>query len=211
MGPDTNALVPAVSHLELMLRLLDASAASLAPERLAMRDFPDDEMHREIILPLLPAMLTDKAIQGYWNERAATGFIARLKTSLAADGARPQWIAADLEIHVAASYMAGPDARALADTLLSEESLREMTAAVLNTILEKVWPELTGPSAEPPSIPVLALVEELVPADNENSAIHFWVPSGRRGRRSIIRIPDAGTFSVRKMLSRSWFAQKNHP
>lgn len=211
MGPDTNATVPAVSHLDMMLRLLDATAASLAPERVAKLDLPDDELHREIILPLLPAMLTDKAIQGYWNERAATGFIARLKTSMAGIGARPKWIAADLEIHVAASYMAGPDARALADTLLSEESLRAMTAAVLNTVLDKVWAELSKSGVEPSPAPALESVELLVPADDESSAIHFWAPSGRRGRRSTIRIPDVGTFSVRKMLSRRWFAQRNHP
>jgi hypothetical protein len=54
----------------------------------------------------------------------------------------PRWTADDFEIHVTASYSAAPDARALADTLLSEESLRGLTADLMNQVLAAVWSEL---------------------------------------------------------------------
>src|SRR5687768_2322670 len=84
-------------------------------------------------------MLCDKAIRDHWHEQRATGFLARLNHHLTADAPRPHWIADDFEIHVTASYSAGPDARALADTLLSEELLREMAAALMNQVLDRVW------------------------------------------------------------------------
>lgn len=181
-----------------MARLLDASAALLAPESVAALGLPDDDLHREILLPLLPAMLADKAIRGYWHERAATGFIHRLKGTLDRAGERPEWQAADFEIHVTASYLAGPDARALADTLLSEESLREMAAAILNAALIRLWPGFaSGPT------PVLE-------SATSPTTISIRFSAGRKTRRSIIRIADAGTFTVRRLLAGHWVAHKNH-
>lgn len=132
------------------VRLLDASASALLPESVGKLGLPDDELHRDILIPLLPAMVADLAIRKHWQERT-TGFVVRLK----AGDSMLRWEAADFEIHVAASYLAAPDARALADTLLSEESLREMAAAIMNRVLETVWEriiilptEATVPSSE---------------------------------------------------------------
>lgn len=126
------------------LRLLDASAAALAPECVGTLHLPDDEIHREILLPLLPSMIMDQTIRGFWRDRPATGFVARLKSALET-GAQPKWTAMDFEIHVTSSYLAGADARALADTLLSEAALRDLTAAVMNTVLAQMWPRFIKP------------------------------------------------------------------
>lgn len=181
----------------MFLRLLDASAAALAPGRVEGLAFPDDDLHREILLPLLPAMITDKAIRGYWQEHAAAGFIHRLGIALDGDGEYPQWKAVDFEIHVTASYLAGSDARALADTLLSEASLREMAAAILNAALIKLWPDFS-----------LAPTPPLEPATS-SVVISLRFPVGRKTRRSIIRIADVGTFMVRRSLAGHWVAHKN--
>ena len=69
---------PPSSPEEIFRRLLDESAALLAAPESADIAIPDDELHCEIIVPLLPAMLGDKAIREHWNEQAATGFVARL-------------------------------------------------------------------------------------------------------------------------------------
>ena len=87
-------------------------------------------------------MLGDKVIQQHWREQTTTGFMARLNAHLTGDAERPRWTPADFEIHVTASYSAGPDAKALADTLLSEESLRDMTAALMNQLSEPAWSQL---------------------------------------------------------------------
>ncbi len=135
-------------HEEIFHCLLDESAALLAaPEGEAIA-IPDDELHREIIVPLLPAMLGDKEIRKHWHEQAATGFAARLAKHLDGGEPAPRWLPGDFEIHVTASYSAGADARALADTLLSEESLRDLTAALMNQLLDVLWPTL-APSAAP--------------------------------------------------------------
>lgn len=144
-------------HEELFHRLLDESAARLAAPESAGIAIPDDELHREIIVPLLPAMLGDAAIRGHWNEQHATGFVARIARHFENDDPAPRWMPGDFEIHVTASYSAGPDARALADTLLSEESLREMTAALMNQLLDALWPKLApAPVAVPASESVAA-------------------------------------------------------
>ncbi len=174
-------------------RLLDASAVIFAPERVAELGLPDDELHNEILLPLLPAMIADKAIREHWKTRTA-GFVSRLKGLPEPSVALPRWNAADFEIHVTASYQAGVDARALADTLLSEESLREMVAAIMNTATQKVWSRTDEP--------VSALVSETI-------TMVCGIPHGRRVRRSTVRTPDAGTFIVRRLLAGHWTAQKN--
>ncbi|MEQ1854517.1 MAG: hypothetical protein ABMA01_23345 [Chthoniobacteraceae bacterium] len=158
-------LVPADATFE---RLLDESAALLHEPHLGALAFPDDELHREILLPLLPALLGDKAIRKHWQERTATGFLTRLKRHLQAGEAEPRWEADDFEIHVTASYAAGPDAKALADTLLSEDSLREMAAGLMNQILEAVRVALPSPAIEvvtaAAEIPEAAVVEPVLEA-----------------------------------------------
>ncbi len=115
----------AASPEEIFARLLDDTAAALA----TLEGFPDDELHREILLPLLPSLLADAAIRKHWCARKERGIFASLSNELGA-----QWEAGDFEIPVAASYSAGPDAKALADTLLSEAELRELAAALLNQL-----------------------------------------------------------------------------
>lgn len=194
-GPNT-----AASDVDTLARLLDLTAAALTPDRVAVLGLPDDELHREILIPLLPAMLSDQAIREHWNSRSAAGFAHRLKDSIAGGGAPPLWQAADFEIHVTASYLAGADARALSDTLLSEESLREMAAGVLNTVLATLWPEL---SAAPATVP------EADEAQPEPESLTCWVVHGRNTRRSLLRVPGGKTFIFRKLLSGRWFAHGN--
>jgi hypothetical protein len=113
---------------EVFTRLLDAIVAQLGPENVATLDVPTDELHQEILLPLMPSMLADRAIRNHWREQRGNSFFGRLQNHMAGDSSRPSWTADDFEIHVTASYSAGADARALADTLLSEESLRDLAA-----------------------------------------------------------------------------------
>lgn len=143
---------PSATPEEIFHRLLDESSALLSAPEGAGITIPDDELHREIIVPLLPAMLADAAIRGHWSEQAATGFVARIGRHFENGELAPRWLPADFEIHVTASYSAGADARALADTLLSEESLRDMTASLMNQLLDVLWPSIApAPSvaAEP--------------------------------------------------------------
>lgn len=128
-------------------RLLDAAIARLSAPDDASFVFPDDEIHRDILLPLLPAMLGDAAIREHW---AAAGIADR------------EWTADDFEIPVTASYHAGPDARALADTLLAEPSFRALCAALLNQIRTAPSVELEKPLPEAPQIdPFDALLARL--------------------------------------------------
>lgn len=160
---------------EIFNRLLDETAAIIAhPGALAL---PSDELHTEILLPLLPSMLGDRTIRDAWREHAGRGFFAKLKANREGDAPAPRWEPGDFEIHVTASYLAGPDAKALADTLLSEDSLRDLTAALMNQILANVWPTLpppviaapatTGPELVPvetaPEISVAAVVPSIPP------------------------------------------------
>ncbi|MEO6740692.1 MAG: hypothetical protein ABIP20_10585 [Chthoniobacteraceae bacterium] len=138
---------------ELFRRLLDESAARLAATEGAGIAIPDDDLHRDIIVPLLPAMLGDKSIRQHWSEQAATGFPARLARHLDGGEPAPRWLPGDFEIHVTASYSAGADARALADTLLSEDSLREMAATLMNQLLDVLWPSLAPAPAVAPAEP----------------------------------------------------------
>ncbi len=142
---------PHPSSEEIFHRLLDESSALLASAESGGIVIPDDELHREIIIPLLPAMLADAAIRGHWSEQHATGFVARIGRHFANGDPAPRWHPGDFEIHVTASYSAGADARALADTLLSEESLREMTAALMNQLLDVLWPSLAPVPVAPPA------------------------------------------------------------
>ena len=152
---------PHPSSEEIFHRLLDESAALLiAPEHAGIA-IPDDELHREIFVPLLPAMLTDAAIRGHWNEQTATGFPARIGRHFENGDPAPRWTPGDFEIHVTASFSAGADARALADTLLSEESLRDMTAALMNQLLDELWPSL---APTPSVLPMEQQVAVEIPA-----------------------------------------------
>jgi hypothetical protein len=157
---------PSATPEEIFRRLLDESFALLASPESAGIAIADDELHREIIVPLLPAMLADKSIRQHWSEQAATGFPARIGRHFENGGPAPRWTPADFEIHVTASYSAGPDARALADTLLSEDSLRDLTAALMNQLLDALWPSLAPapPDTRPPSEPVSAPAKPEQPA-----------------------------------------------
>jgi hypothetical protein len=180
--------------------LLDKIAALFCSEQVAALALPNDEIHREIMLPLLPAMLRDQAIRQHWYDKSASGFIQRLKVALSGPGEIPLWTASDFEIHVAASYQAGADARALADTLLSEESLREIAAAMMNAGLQAVWG----------TVPPAALQAEpaMVPGTPPSSAPVFFPRdavsakcSPNRTLRRIIRISGAGTFILRRGIT----------
>lgn len=152
--PGTESGKPAGTPAELFSRLLDAAVEQLAPENVGALDAPNDEIHQEILLPLLPPMLADNAIRAHWRDQKTTGFFARLQRHLDGSGEQPRWVADDFEIHVTASYSAGADARALADTLLSEESFRDLTAELLNRAMEAIWPEVMVPA--PAATPTVA-------------------------------------------------------
>ena len=161
IAPAIAAIVTAMSSKhpteEIFHRLLDESAARLAAPETAGIAIPDDDLHREIIVPLLPAMLGDTAIRQHWVEQAATGFPTRLAKHLDGTEPAPRWLPGDFEIHVTASYSAGADARALADTLLSEDSMRDMTAALMNQLLDVLWPALApvaGPAEPTPAVEI---------------------------------------------------------
>ena len=154
--------LPLHSSEEIFHRLLDESSALLAAPESAGIAIPDDELHREIIVPLLPAMLGDKAIRGHWSEQHATGFVARIGRHFENGDPAPRWTPGDFEIHVTASYSAGADARALADTLLSEDSLRDMTAALMNQLLDALWPSLAPAPAAP--VPAIEIPPVEIPA-----------------------------------------------
>ena len=156
---------PAGTPAEIFARVLENSATWLAPEYASVLSVPDDELHREILLPLLPAMLADKAIRQGWRDGLA-GFFSRVRAHVEAGAPAPRWVANDFEIPVASSYLAGPDAKALADTLLSEPSLRDLTAELMNRVLDTVWPRL--PVAAP-VVPEPVVVKVPVPVAVEPS------------------------------------------
>ena len=155
---------PHPSSEEIFRRLLDESSALLAATESHGIAIPDDELHREIIVPLLPAMLCDAAIRGHWREQHATGFVARIGRHIENGDPAPRWTPGDFEIHVTASYSAGPDARALADTLLSEDSLREMTATLMNQLLDALWPTLAPTPISPQAEPEVEITPAEIPA-----------------------------------------------
>lgn len=132
-------------------KVLDLAIEEISSGRLAV---PADEIHQEILVPLLPALLADPVIRAHWKSRA--GFFPGLRSHLEAAGDRPAWTANDFEIHVAASYSAGPDAKALADTLLSEESMRGLVADLMNRALAESWevPTITPEVDVKPATPV---------------------------------------------------------
>ncbi len=190
------------SHGEFFQRLLDQSSALLATPGGSGTAIPDDDLHREIIVPLLPTMLGDKAIREHWIEQAATGFPARLARHFDEGEPAPHWLPEDFEIHVAASYHAGADARALADTLLSEESLRDMTATLMNQLLDVLWLSLAPALAEiaepiiPPApelgsesvpAPVVEIAEEVLPPVNEPEPTVEIQPVQWQPSRALIR------------------------
>src|SRR4051794_17962287 len=99
---------------ELFLEILEQTARCLAPENSGAFDIPEDELHQEILVPLLPALLSDKAIRGYWRDQKTRGIFARLAQRAGGDVESARWEPDDFEIHVTASYLAGADAKALA-------------------------------------------------------------------------------------------------
>lgn len=125
------------SPAQVFAQILDSTVTCLAAGTM---EVPPDELHQEILLPLLPAMLADGVIRQHWQSQAAVGFFPSLRSHLEAGGPQPEWTPGDFEVHVAASYAAGPDAKALADTLLSEEGLRDLAAGLMNQALKSAWP-----------------------------------------------------------------------
>ena len=117
---------------------LDEIAAKLETLTPGSPELPDDELHRDIFQPLLPCMLRDRVIRAHWTSQKTTGLFAQVSENCGALQA-PAWSTQDLEIHVAASYAAGADAKALADTLLSEAPLRELAVDLMNRIGASVW------------------------------------------------------------------------
>jgi hypothetical protein len=182
------------SPAEVFNNLLDAMVAQLAPENAGSLDVPSDELHQEILLPLLPAMLADKAIRNHWREQKSSGFFARLQSHLRGEAPRPDWSPGDFEIHVTASYSAEPDARALADTLLSEESLRDLTAALVNQLLEPVWAQL--PAAPEAPAEVLPEPQLVSPAAREPLAAPVEVPSPAEREAPAAPLPEVATTSA---------------
>jgi len=172
-------------------RVLDATVALLDPERAKALGVPDDDLHRDILLPLLPAMLGDRVIRQYWRDQSTTGFMARLSAHLVGEAERPEWTPSDFEIHVAASYSAGPDAKALADTLLSEESLRDLTAALMNQLSESAWVQLPRVEAEAEEIPAPEEANRLVtePATEIAEEKEPLEPTGSEEVHEVTAIP----------------------
>jgi hypothetical protein len=120
-------------------------------QELARLSIPDDEEHRDVILPLLPAMLLDASIRAHLCREAPQGIVSRLARHVM--GTREErfetpgllkWTSEDLVIPPGASTRAGADARALATQLLSDDRLRSLTAGILNVALEEAWPALVG-------------------------------------------------------------------
>jgi hypothetical protein len=184
--------------------LLDAAAGILNSERRGTMGFPDDELHNEILLPLLPALLTDKVIRGHWMKKVTGGIYAKLKEPGSAD--EPLWEGSDFEIHVATSYLAGADARALADTLLSEEALREMAATILNSLTNTLMGERAEKSLVAPRLTSSGM-DDIRPVAEIAFPAH--IAKSRKALRSIIRSEAHGTFIVRRMLAGHWSAQRN--
>ena len=198
---------PHPSSEEIFHRLLDESSALLAAPESRGIAIPEDELHREIIVPLLPAMLADAAIRGHWSEQAATGFVVRVARHFENGDPAPRWTPGDFEIHVTASFSAGPDARALADTLLSEESLRDMTAALMNQLLDALWPaiapvpvaifasEMPASFAAEISGPIIPPEPEPAPARPVEIASEIWPPADA---------PEAAWRQPSRALLRTW-------
>ena len=136
-----------------MVRVITELAFVLGPANREKSHFrvPDDEMHREVILPLLPAMLDDAAIRRHLNQRGETGILARLaKHVMGSRGERLdaapnlKWSADDLLFPVAVSKQAGAEAKQLAEWLLNDGHARSCAAEVLNGALAEAWPSLVG-------------------------------------------------------------------
>lgn len=160
-----------MTHSEIFTRLLDETAAIIThPGTLAL---PADELHTEILIPLLPAMLRDHAIRDAWRDHIGHGFFGKIQTDCGTDAPTPRWEPGDFEIQAAASYLAGPDAQALADTLRSEDSLRDLTAALMNQILEILWPALLPPEpADTGTVPgITTIIPPLVAPAPEHAEI----------------------------------------
>jgi hypothetical protein len=133
--------------------VLDALAFVLNPENRERTNlsFPDDEEHKDIICPLLPAMLRDQSIRDELTRNAKDGIVGRLAGHVM--GTRQQratsiqalkWTAEDLKFAAKITKLAGADARELADAVYDDDDLRHKTAEVLNKALQEAWPALVG-------------------------------------------------------------------
>lgn len=202
--------LPAESLAKVFAQILDGTVACLAAGSM---EVPQDELHQEILLPLLPAMLADGVIRQYWQSQTTVGFFPALRTHLEVGAARPKWTAGDFEVHVAASYAAGPDAKALADTLLSEEGLRDLTAGLMNQALESAWPTVSQPvepltadalSEKPVAEPVEAAevaVEQISASPEQPDG---WMPLIRPQPWQTARNPLAGAAKTGAISGSDW-------
>jgi hypothetical protein len=136
-----------------MVKVLNELAFVLGPANREQSQFPfpDDEMHRDVILPFLPAMLGDAAIRNHLNQRGDASIVARLAKHVM--GSREErldtapnlkWAGDDLIFPVAVTRLAGAEAKQLAEWLLNDGHARACTAEVLNSALAEAWPALVG-------------------------------------------------------------------
>lgn len=136
-----------------MVRVLNELAFVLGPQNREKSElrFPDDEIHREYILPFLPAMLGDAAIRGYLFTSGDAGIVARLAKHVMGNRKEHletapslKWSPDDLIFPVAVTRNGGAEARQLAEWLLNDAQARTTTADVLNASLTAAWPSLVG-------------------------------------------------------------------
>lgn len=136
-----------------MVRVLNELAFVLGPENREKSELqlPDDELHREVILPFLPAMLGDAAIRGHLFKRGDAGIVARLAKHVMGNREERfdtapslKWDPDDLIFPVAVTRLAGSEAKQLAEWFLNDAQARATTAEVLNASLTAAWPALVG-------------------------------------------------------------------
>jgi len=136
-----------------MVRVLNELAFVLGPanREQSQLSLPDDEIHKDVILPLLPSLLGDASIRNYLNKRGDDSIVARIAKHVI--GSREErldsapnlkWVADDLLLPVAVTKHAGAEARQLAEWLLNDGHARACTAEVLNCALSEAWPALVG-------------------------------------------------------------------
>ena len=134
-------------------RVLDELAFVLAPENRekSTLQIPDDEIHKDVILPLLPALLGDAAIRSHFRQVGEEGIVTRLAKHVM--GRREErletapnlkWTANDLKIPIPVSLQAGNSAKELATWMLNDEHTRVCAANILNSALTDAWPALVG-------------------------------------------------------------------
>lgn len=135
------------------VKVLDALAFVLDPQNRekSRLNFPDDEEHQDVILPLLPAMLHDAAIREHLFQNDDAGIVSRLaqhvmgtREERLAAAPNLKWASEDLNFPPRVTKRAGNNAAQLANWLFNDEGARTTTAEVLNRALDEAWPTLVG-------------------------------------------------------------------